>query len=155
MIKVKSKAQKAEQQRFVTDKAALDLEQKKSRVRLLEDMEKNMEGYQGSVKAVMRASSNGNLRGIHGPLLQLISVSEPYSLAIETALGAAIQNIVTDNENDAKKAMLYLKNSNGGRATFLPLSTISGRSLGEDGLENCRGFCSVASEIVRCDKKYQ
>lgn len=155
MIKVKSKAQKTEQKGFIINKMKLDIEQKKSRAAMLSDMEKNMDGYQGSVRAVMKASSNGNLRGIHGTLSQLISVSDTYSLAIETALGAAIQNIVTDNEEDAKKAMYYLKNSNSGRATFLPVSIIKGRELNESGLDSCRGYIAAAPEIVKYDKKYK
>lgn len=155
IIKVKSKAQKTEQKGFIINKMKLDIEQKKSRAAMLSDMEKNMDGYQGSVRAVMKASSNGNLHGIHGTLSQLISVSDTYSLAIETALGAAIQNIVTDNEEDAKKAMYFLKNSNSGRATFLPISVIKGRELNESGLDSCRGYISAAPEIVKYDKKYK
>ena len=155
MIRVKSKAQKYEQHKFITDKAALDLEQKKNRIRMLEDMEKNMEGYQGSVKAVMKSASNGILKGIHGPLSQLISVPDTYSLAIETALGNAIQNIVTENEDNAKKAMYHLKNNNLGRATFLPVSTIRGRDIDEDDLEDCTGYMCVASDIVDCDETYK
>ena len=155
MIRVKSKAQKYEQHKFITDKAALDLEQKKNRIRMLEDMEKNMEGYQGSVKAVMKSASNGILKGIHGPLSQLISVPDTYSLAIETALGNAIQNIVTENEDNAKKAMYHLKNNNLGRATFLPVSTIRGRDIDEDDLEDCTGYMCVASDIVECDETYK
>lgn len=155
MIRVKSKAQKVEQHKFATDKAVLDIEQKKNRIRILEDMEKNMEGYQGSVKAVMKSASHGALKGIHGPLSQLISVPDTYSLAIETALGNAIQNIVTENENNAKKAMNYLKNENLGRATFLPMTTVKGRDLGEDNLTDCVGYMCVASDIVECDDKYK
>ncbi len=155
MIRVKSKAQKLEQHKFSTDKASLDLEQKKNRVRILEDMEKNMEGYQGSVKTVMKSSSHGTLKGIHGPLSQLISVPDTYSLAIETALGNAIQHIVTENEDNAKKAMYYLKNNNLGRATFLPMSTIRGRDLNEDDLDECTGYLCVASDIVNCDSQYK
>ncbi len=155
MIRVKSKAQKVEQHKFATDKAVLDIEQKKNRIRILEDMEKNMEGYQGSVKAVMKSASHGSLKGIHGPLSQLISVPDTYSLAIETALGNAIQNIVTENENNAKKAMNYLKNENLGRATFLPMTTVKGRDIGEENLTDCVGYMCVASDIVECDDKYK
>lgn len=155
MIRVKSKAQKLEQHKFTVDKATLDLEQKKNRIRMLEDMEKNMEGYQGSVKSVMKSSSHGTLKGIHGPLSQLISVPDTYSLAIETALGNNIQNIVTENEDNAKKAMYYLKNNNLGRATFLPMTTVRGRDIGEDGLDDMTGYMCVASDIVKCDSKYR
>lgn len=155
MIRVKSKAQKLEQQRFAVDKANLDLEQKKSRIRMLSDMEKNMDGYQGSVKSVMKAASLGQIKGIHGPLSQLISVPDTYSLAIETALGASIQHIVTETQDNAKKAMYYLKNNNLGRATFFPMNTIKGRELHEDGLSDCKGYINIASDIIKCDKKYK
>ena len=155
MIRVKSKAQKLEQHKFTVDKANLDIEQKRNRIRILEDMEKNMEGYQGSVKSVMKSASHGILKGIHGPLSQLISVPDTYSLAVETALGNAIQHIVTENEDNAKKAMYYLKNENLGRATFLPMSTIRGRDIVEDDLTDCAGYLCTASDIVSCDSKYR
>lgn len=79
---------------------------------------KNMEGYFGAVKAVMKESGRGALRGIYGPVSQLITVKDKYSAAIETALGAAVQNIVVDNETDAKRAMGFLKEHRAGRATF-------------------------------------
>lgn len=154
MIKVQSKAQKLDGQSLKINKATLDLEQKKSQVRMLLDMEKNMEGYQGSVRAVIKASSNGALSGICGTVSQLISVPDEYSLAVETALGAAIQNIVTENESDAKKAIYFLKNSNSGRATFLPMTTVKGRELEEKNLFSCPGFINIASRIVEYDSKY-
>ncbi len=154
MIRLKSKAQKTESFSFETNKAQLDLEQKKNRIRILEEMEKNMEGYQGSVKAVMKASSQSIVKGVHGPLSQLISVPEEYSLAIETALGNAIQHIVVENEDNAKKAMYYLKNNNLGRATFLPMTTVKGRDLHESDLVSCDGYINVAADIVKYDKKY-
>ena len=127
---------------------------KESRLNMLSDLEKNMEGYQGSVKAVMREVNRGTLRGIHAPLSQIINVSDKYSLAIETALGAQIQNIVTDTENDAKKAIGFLKDSRAGRATFLPLTAIKGRVIEEKGLDDCFGYINLASELVECDNKY-
>ena len=113
-----------------------------------------MEGYAGSVKAVMKRAHDGFLTGIHGPLSQLIKVESEYETAIETALGAALQNIVTDNENDAKTAINYLKESGEGRVTFFPLTSIKGRTLEEKGLENSRGFIAIASELVEYDKIY-
>ncbi len=127
---------------------------KESRLNMLSDLEKNMEGYQGSVKAVMREVKRGTLRGIHAPVSQVISVKEKYSLAIETALGAQIQNIITENENDAKKAIGFLKESRAGRATFLPLTAIKGRTLDEKGLDDCFGYINLASELVEYDSKY-
>ena len=127
---------------------------KESRLNMLSDLEKNMEGYQGSVKAVMREVKRGTLRGIHAPVSQVISVKEKYSLAIETALGAQIQNIITENENDAKRAIGFLKESRAGRATFLPLTAIKGWVLDEKGLDDCFGYINLASELVDYDSKY-
>ena len=106
------------------DELAATVQQKQQRANLLSDLEKNMEGFSGAVKAVIRQSRAGALRGIHGVLSQLITVEDAHSTAIEVALGAAMQNIVTDNEADAKRAMQYLKQNNAGRATFLPISNI-------------------------------
>ena len=129
-------------------------EQKSGRVRMLEELEKNMEGYAGAVKSVMQESRRGTLKGIHGPLSQLITVDDEYSVAIETALGAAVQFVVVDNENDAKRAIQYLKNANAGRATFLPISAIRGRTLQESGLDNNFGYIDIAANLVKADKKY-
>ncbi|MBR6552509.1 MAG: chromosome segregation protein SMC, partial [Clostridia bacterium] len=131
-----------------------DLHIKNSRVAMLTDLEKNMEGYQGSVKAVMREVKHNVLKGIHAPVSQIISVKDKYALAVETALGAAIQNIITDTENDAKKAINFLKESKAGRATFLPLTSVKGTELNEKGLDDCYGYINLASELVECDSKY-
>ena len=130
-------------------------EQKSDRVRMLENLEKNMEGYAGAVRAVMQESRRGTLRGIHGPLSQLITVDDKYSVAIETALGAAVQCIVVDNENDAKRAIQYLKNAKAGRATFLPISAIRPRTLQESGLDDNIGYIAIAADLVKADKKYK
>ncbi len=131
-----------------------DIQIKNSRILMLSDLEKNMEGYQGSVKAVIREVRRGVLKGIHAPVSQIISVKDKYSLAIETALGAQIQNIVTETENDAKKAIGFLKESRAGRATFLPLTAIKGKVLEEKDLDDCFGYINLASELVEYDKKY-
>ncbi len=154
-LKVKSKTEKAEKLKESLDKTGRVLGEKLSRAKMLTDLEKNMEGYSGAVKAVMRQSSAKALGGIHGPVSQLIQVDNEYSTAIEVALGAAMQNIVTTNEADAKRAIYYLKNNNLGRATFLPISNIKSRKLEEKGLEDCFGFIAIASELVSCDEKYR
>ncbi len=127
---------------------------KESRLSMLSDLEKNMEGYQGSVKAVMREVRRETIKGIHSPVSQVISVSDKYSLAIETALGAQIQNIITETENDAKKAIGFLKESRAGRATFLPLTSVKGKILDEKGLDDCYGYINLASRLVSFDSKY-
>ncbi len=153
-LKVESRTQKAEQHRREIDELGLEIDRIRSRAKMLDDLEKNMEGYSGSVKAVMREVKRGTLRGIEGVLSQLINVEEQYSVAVETALGAALQNIVTQTENDAKRAINFLKDNKSGRATFLPLTAIKSRALEEKGLEDCFGYVAVASELVGCDKKY-
>lgn len=137
------------------DDKAFDIQKKESRAKMLEDLEKNMEGYSGAVKSVMREVKRGTLRGIHGAISQLITVENQYATAVETAFGAAIQNIVTDNESDAKRAIEYLKRSNAGRATFLPLTAIKAKTLQESGLEDCYGFVNIATELLTYDKKYE
>ena len=131
-----------------------DIQFKNSRITMLSDLEKNMEGYQGSVKAVMREVRRGVLKGIHAPVSQIITVKDKYSSAIETALGAQIQNIVTDTENDAKKAIGFLKESHAGRATFLPLTAIKGKVLDEKDLDDCFGYINLASKLVEYESKY-
>ena len=153
-LKVESRTQKAEDMKKEIDALGLEIDRRRSRARMLDDLEKNMEGYSGSVKAVMREVKRGTLRGIDGVLSQLISVDEEYSVAIETALGAALQNIVTQTETDAKKAINFLKDNKSGRATFLPLTAVKGRALEEKGLDDCYGYVAVASELVGCDRKY-
>lgn len=153
-MRFESRAKKAETIKANMEEKAREVHKMQDRIRLLQDLEKNMEGYQGAVKAVMREAGRGALRGIHGPLSQLISVKPKYSVAIETALGAAIQNIVTDNENDAKRGIQFLKESRAGRATFLPISAIRARALQESGLDDQYGFISIASDLVSCDRQY-
>ncbi len=153
-LRFENRGKKADSVKLAIDEKQRELHKGQDRVRLLEDLEKNMEGYFGAVKAVMKESGRGALRGIHGPVSQLITVKEKYSAAIETALGAAVQNIVVDNETDAKRAMGFLKEHRAGRATFLPITAIKGRVLSEQGLDDQYGFVSIASDLVSYDNKY-
>jgi chromosome segregation protein len=93
------------------------------------------------------------LRGIHGPITRLIDTPAETALAIETALGAATQNIICDTEDNAKQAISYLKENKAGRATFLPLSSVKSRTLNEPGLDKETGYVGIASELVTCGKK--
>lgn len=153
-LRFENRGKKADSVKLAIDEKQRELHKGQDRVRLLEDLEKNMEGYFGAVKAVMKESGRGALRGIHGPVSQLITVKEKYSAAIETALGAAVQHIVVDNETDAKRAMGFLKEHRAGRATFLPITAIKGRVLSEQGLDDQYGFVSIASDLVSYDNKY-
>ena len=154
-MKVETRTAKSEKVKEEISALDSEIDRKNERIRILDDLEKNMEGYQGSVRSVMKESKRGALNGIHGPLSQLITVKDKYSVAVETALGVAIQNIVVDNETDAKRAIAFLKDSRGGRATFLPLTAIKSRNLDEKDLDDAYGFVSIASDLVGADKKYR
>ena len=154
-IKVETRTEKSEKVKAEISTLQSEIDRKNERIRILDDLEKNMEGYQGSVRSVMKESKRGALKGIHGPLSQLITVKDKYSVAVETALANAIQNVVVDNENDAKKAIAFLKETRGGRATFLPLTAIKARRLEESDLDDCFGFVNIASELVSTDKQYR
>ncbi len=132
----------------------LDIEAKKRRVQILNELEKNMEGFSHAVKEVMSFSEKGILRGIYGPVSKLITVDKKYSVAIETALGNALQNIVVESESDAKRAINCLKSNNSGRATFLPVSVLKARELKENGFDDVFGFVGIASDLVSVDKKF-
>lgn len=135
----------------------LESEQKEylQKARLIGDMEKNMEGFQQSVRYIMNQAQSGNLRGIEGPVSRLISVEGRYAAAIEVALGAAMQNIVVTTDAAAKVAIEALKRARAGRATFLPVSVIRARSLEEKGLSECEGFIAVASDLVSAAAQYR
>ena len=154
-LKLKSKTDKADALKDKLEKANRTLAEKQSKARMLLDLEKNMEGYSGAVKAVMKRAESKALSGIHGPLSQLIQVDNEYSTAVEVALGAAMQNIVASTEADAKRAIYYLKDNHLGRATFLPITSIKGRTLDEAGLDDNLGFVAIASDLVTCDNKYK
>ncbi len=149
-----TRADKVEKMRKELESINLDIYQKNARIKMLDDLEKNLDGYAGSVQKVIKESKRGALRGIHGTLSQLISTPSEYAIAIETALGAAIQNIVTDDENTAKRAINYLKDNRAGRATFLPLTSVKSRPFTEKGLENCEGFVDMADKLLEFDGKY-
>ncbi|MDR0952103.1 MAG: AAA family ATPase [Oscillospiraceae bacterium] len=126
----------------------------RSRVQLLSSLEREYEGYSKAVKTVMREASRGALTGVHGPVANLVSADERFALAIETALGSAMQNIVVDTQEQGKSAIERLKRLDAGRATFLPLSVIKPfemkrRPDPED------GFLGTAFELARFDGKYE
>ena len=126
-----------------------------AKARVFRAMERDFESYQKSVRLVMQEAARGKLPNIHGPVSKLIRTEDSYTLAIEIALGAAMQQIVVDSEQDGKAAIAFLKRTGGGRATFLPLTNIQGRALQENGLEQCRGFVGIASALVTSDGKYR
>ena len=131
------------------------LDSVKARAKVFRAMERDFENYQKSVRMVMQEAQRGSLRNIHGPVSRLIRTEDSYTVAIEIALGGALQQIVVGSEADGKAAISYLKRTGGGRATFLPLTTVQGKRLTESGLESCRGFVGVASQLVTCQDTYR
>ncbi len=154
-LRLESKVKTANTVKEELDGVRLDIEAKRRRVQILKELENNMEGFPHSVKEVMNQSSIGTLKGICGPVSKLIKVQKEYSIAVETALAAAIQNVITETEADAKRAINYLKNAKAGRATFLPIATIKAREFKEHGFESMFGFVGIASDLVECDDKYR
>ncbi|MBQ6181424.1 MAG: chromosome segregation protein SMC [Ruminococcus sp.] len=136
------------------EKVLYELKDKQQRRKILTDLENNMEGFAGSVKQVLKASKQGRIGGVFGTVAQNISVANEYAVAVETALGGAMQNIIVENEDIAKRCIRFLKEQHGGRATFLPITSVKGRELSEPGIENCEGFIANASRIVKYDPKF-
>ena len=125
-----------------------------SRIHLLSEMEKEYEGFNKAVRLIMQAAEKNALRGVHGPVANLMTTDKRYAVAIEIALGAGMQNVVVDREEDAKSAINFLKQRDGGRATFLPLTAIRGDVLREAGVEHEYGYVGVASQLVQFDQRY-
>lgn len=154
-IKYRNKNNRADKLKKELDELSFEVSHLLSKIKMLEDLEKSMEGYSGAVKAVMKAKNKGDLDGIHATVSQIISTDEEYTVAIETALGNAIQNIVCTSENDAKRAIGMLKRNGAGRATFLPISSVKGKRFDEAGLESCDGFIGLADGLVETDSQYR
>ena len=149
--RVKRRDELAEQ----VQKLQASLDGVRAKLRVFQAMERDLEGYQKSVRQVMQEAKRGALRRIHGPVSQLIRTKDEYTVAIEIALGAAMQQIVVESEADAKAAISFLKRTNGGRATFLPMTAIQGKTLNENGIEKAAGFVGIASGLVSADKRYE
>lgn len=126
-----------------------------NRIRMLREMKRDYEGFSRAVKRIMQQADSGRMTGIHGPVSELITVPPKFITAIETALGAAASHIVVDTPQDGKRAIEYLKRTDGGRATFLPLDTIRPMSLKESGLETCPGVCGTADQLVESSVAYR
>ena len=153
-LKLVSRQKKRDQLKADADNLNLDAQQALRRVKLLEDLERNLEGFSYSVKKVVQGSKDGRLKGIRGPVSRIIEVPSEYTVAVEIALGAAMQNIVTASDQDAKAAIEFLKRSDGGRATFLPMNTIKPKELHENNLDDCYGFIGIASDLCSCKPEY-
>ena len=150
----KSRHDGFEQAKNDFERALYELKDKQQRRKILTDLENNMEGFAGSVKQVLKASKQGRIGGVFGTVAQNIGVEPQYAVAIETALGGAMQNIIVENEDIAKRCIRFLKEQKGGRATFLPITSVKGSELREQGIENCEGFVANASKIVTYDQRF-
>ena len=139
------------------DEISGKLQAAKTRYHLLSEMKQEMDGYQQSVKRAMKYAREMSIPGVRGVLGQLISVPEKYETAIDMALGGAVQNIVTDNEETAKELIDYLRNNKLGRATFLPRSAVRGKYLNRDEQRvlSMPGCLGVASDLITCDGDYK
>lgn len=134
-------------------KLTIDLNSARSRVSMLTEMEKEYEGYSLAVKTVMREHDRGTLKGINGPVANLVKTDDRFTLAIETALGGSMQSIVIDTQEQGKSAIELLKRRDAGRATFLPVDTIKGFDM-KRRPENESGYLGTAFELVRFDPKF-
>ncbi len=132
-----------------------EIERMRQRMNLLSDLESSNEGYQPPVRKVLSARDEKRLRGIVGTVGSLLTVGAGLETAIETALGAAIQNIVVDDERSAKAAIGLLRDERAGRATFLPLDTVTARNFENRGILSDPGVIGIASELVSCDDRYR
>ena len=138
------------------NKLNYQMNMKDARHKFLLETEKEKEGYIKSVKELLLdCDKNSQLKkGMHGVLANLISVNKEYELAIEMCLGQALQNVVTETEEDAKKLVEHLRNNNLGRASFLPISSIRGKRIENVISNGMKGVIGIASDLVKCDKKY-
>lgn len=151
----KAAVSECEKLKQVADKLTLDAESQLRKISLLEELEQNLDGFTHSVKFLTQEVGKNTLGGIHGPVSRLISVPSEFSVAIETALGAAMQNIIVDTEDSAKKAIQLLKSKKIGRATFLPISNITGVEMSEKGISGSEGYIGIASQLCDCDAVYE
>src|SRR5699024_11118002 len=126
----------------------------KNRVKMLSDMQRDYEGFSRAVKSVMHQVERGAMHGVHGPVSALIATEDKFVTAIDTALGASASSIVVDTSADGKRCIEYLKRTDGGRATFLPIDTIRPNILRETGLETQKGCFGTADRLVTFEKRY-
>lgn len=153
-LRLKTRAERRDALQKTLSAINIELDTIQSKIHMYREMERDFEGYSKAVRIVMQESARGALKNVHGPISKLIKTEDEYTVAIETALGAAMQHIVVNAEEDAKAAIQLLKRSNGGRSTFLPLRTIRGRKLQESGVERANGFVGIASSLIAYDAKY-
>ena len=153
-MRSQSRRRKVEEAREKHRRLQMDENNLNSRIKMLTEMEKLYEGYSKAVKLVMNEAERGGLSGVHGPVAGLLHVPSRYAVAIEIALGGAMQNIVVSRDEDGKNAIQWLKRRDGGRATFLPMNTIKPAEFRERAVEKEPGFVGMGDSLITFDKQY-
>ncbi|WP_125114932.1 chromosome segregation protein SMC [Agathobaculum sp. Marseille-P7918] len=153
-LKADSRRSKVETLQGELTRAQAALTDANNRVKMLRDMQRDYEGFSRSVKSIMQQVERGAMRGVHGPVSSLITTDDRFVTAIDTALGASASSIVVDTAQDGKRCIEFLRRTDGGRATFLPIDTIRPNSLRETGLEGKNGCFGTADRLVTFDKRY-
>ena len=154
-LKLQSREKKANETNDKLSRLSVELQTLESKRNMLSEMERDYRGYSNAVKMVMQEFKRGSLKGIHGTVAGLVKTTDKYTIAIETALGGAMQNIVVDNEENGKTAIGLLKRRSGGRATFLPISTIKGNALNKSDINADQGFEGIALDLIEFNSAYK
>ncbi len=153
-MRCQTRARKAEEAGEKHRKLQMEDSNLDSRIKILEDMERYYEGYSKAVKLLMGEVERGGMRGVRGPVAGLIHVPDRYAVAIEIALGGAMQHLVVERDEDGKNAINWLKRRDGGRATFLPMNTIRPADFRDKAVEKEPGFVGMGDALITFDKQY-
>ena len=154
-LRQKNRLQRRDQLGESLRQVSSELDSVKAKLRVFQAMERDYESFQKSVRIVMQGAEKGALHNIHGPVSKLLRTDDSYTVAMEIALGGAMQHVVVDDEQAGKAAIYYLERCHGGRATFLPMNSVKPRYLQETGLDRCRGFVGIASQLVTTEDRYR
>ncbi|MDE6590747.1 MAG: chromosome segregation protein SMC, partial [Oscillospiraceae bacterium] len=153
-MRLQSRQRKLEQLQEQHRRLQMDENNLNSRIKMLSEMEKLYEGYSKAVKLVMGEAERGSLRGVRGPVAGLLHVPDQYAVAIETALGGAMQNLVVERDEDGKNAINYLKRRDGGRCTFLPMNTIRPAEFRDKAVKQEDGFVGMGDALISFENEY-
>ena len=154
-MRAESRAKRADETERLRQQLEMDVLALEQRTAMLREMEKDYSGYTRAVKTVMQEAGRGLLRGVNGTVGSLVKTEDAYAVAVETALGGSMQDIIVDDEESGKACISLLKRRDAGRGTFLPVKTMSGSRLTAKGLDRQEGFVGVALDLVTYDKKYE
>ena len=153
-MRLQSRQRRLDQAQEKHRRLQMDENNLNSRIKMLAEMEKLYEGYSKAVKLVMGEAGRGGLKGVRGPVAGLLHVPDQYAVAIEIALGGAMQNLVVERDEDGKNAINYLKRRDGGRCTFLPMNTIRPADFRDRAVENEEGFVGMGDAVISFDRQY-